>query len=442
MAIRSFLGGVRLASHTKNQNHHIEVLSCPVSNTLYIPLQQHIGTPCQPCVEVGQRVLRGQKIGDLPQDKLGVPVHASVSGVVKEFVKLPLFNGTDGLCCVIENDGLDERCSADWKTGKVDELSPEEIVAAARHAGIVGMGGAAFPMYAKINAPEKNHIDTLVVNGAECEPFLSCDHALLLHHTKRIIIGIRATLKALGIQSAYVAIEANKKDAIKVMADALSQERQISLCQLPVKYPQGAEKQLVYAVTGRKVAPGKLPLSVGVVVQNVATIAALADALEGKACDERILTVYGDAVSKPQNILVRVGTPISSVFEACGGLMPEAAKIISGGPMMGIAQRDLASPVVKSTSGLGVLGVKSATLPEETPCILCGACSTGCPMRLMPNYLLDALHNHDAEKGKTHYATACIECGVCSYLCPARRPLVQGIRRLKAEISSAHVHKG
>jgi len=375
-----------------------------------LPLLQHIGSPCLPWVAVGERVLRGQTLGAPPEGKLGARVHAPVSGKVRGFERRTLVSGNAGPCVIIENDGLDEA----FPTEK-----PDSIIQAAINAGLVGMGGAGYPSHIKL-APGKP-VDTLIVNAAECEPYLTCDASLIAEHTDKLLTGIRAAQKALGAERVIIGIENEPSQALT--------DSGITLKKLPRFYPQGAEKQLIYTVTKRKVPLGKLPADIGVTVFNAATLAALADALEGRPCTQRLLTMAGGAVKNPCNIWVKVGVPIGAVLDCCGGFTEEPGKIIAGGPMMGTAQQNLNAPVVKTTSGLLAFTAKEAALPGETNCIRCGFCVQGCPMRINPIAIYDS--RSDSAMSKKHNASACIECGCCAYTCPAKIPLVQGIRLAK-----------
>ncbi|MCL2433669.1 MAG: electron transport complex subunit RsxC [Clostridia bacterium] len=384
-----------------------------------VPLQQHIGAACLPRVALGERILRGQLLGEPPEGKLGARVHSPVSGRIMGFEQRTLLSGSIGPCVIIENDGLNEAAPADWPVGTPSQLSPDEIRLAARQAGLAGMGGAGFPSHIKLAPPQK--VDTLIVNAAECEPYLTCDACLLAEHTAKVITGIRAAQKALGAERVIIGIEGEPPQGLANSG--------IAIKSLPHSYPQGGEKQLIHTLTKRKVPLGKLPAEVGVTVFNVATLAALADALEGRPCTERLLTVAGGAVNTAYNIWVKTGTPIGAVFDYCGGFSGESGKIIAGGPMMGVAQPNLSAPVVKTTSGLLAFTQQEALLPEETNCIRCGFCVEGCPMRINPIAIYNA--RTDPPQAKKHNARACIECGCCAYICPAKIPLVQGIRLAK-----------
>ena len=408
---------------------HVAVRVMPPPTLVAIPLRQHIGAPCLPLVEAGGRVLMHQRIGGVPPGALGACVHASVSGVVQSIKPFRLTSGLTCDCVVIENDFLDEKAPCDWSTGEADALTPAQIIEAAVGAGLVGMGGAAFP--AAIKLSPKSPVDTLILNGAECEPYLSCDNRLMLEEAELILRGTKAAMRTLGANTCLVAIEKNKPKAIAAMREAANGSN-IDVRPLPARYPQGSEKQLIDTLLHRRVPLGKLPADIGVVVFNVGTMAALARALSGVPCTERILTVAGDAIAAPCNLLVRTGTSLADVFETAGGFTTDPGKLIAGGPMMGVAQPDLSAPVMKSTSGLLAFSPKTAALPEPTACIRCGLCTRQCPMGLRPGTLADAWQAHDQEALARLQAKACIECGNCSYICPARRPLVQAIRMAKA----------
>jgi electron transport complex protein RnfC len=367
---------------------------------------------------------------------VSVPCHSSVSGTVKAIEMRPDIAGKPSLSIVITND-FEDRLSPEIKPrGTVESLSAAELLGIVRDAGIVGMGGAAFPTHIKLSPPPDKKIDTVIVNGAECEPYLTADHRVMLEHPQGVVYGLRAVMKILGVSKAFIALEANKPDAAAAMREAAKGE-DIRVITLKVKYPQGAEKQLINAVTGRQVPSGGLPMDVGALVVNAGTAYQISLAIEkGMPLLERVVTISG-SVAQPSNFLVRLGTPLSHVFAQAGGFNSEIVKVIAGGPMMGITQCSLEAPVVKGTSGLLALDVHVARPTEETPCIRCGKCVAACPMGLQP-YLVSAYANacrfEDAEKFN---AMDCIECGCCAYTCPANRHLVQSIRLAKTQILNA-----
>ena len=431
----SFKGGVhplRRIHHGKFLSEHRPIEKCSVPEEVIIPLSQHIGAPSKPIVSPGDKVDMGQMIAEAG-GFVSVPCFSSVSGTVSEISPRPHISGRDSMAIVIKNDFEDRLCPSVKSKGALDSLEPKQIIDLIRDAGIVGMGGAAFPTHVKLSPPPEKPIDTIIVNGAECEPFLTADHRIMLEHPDDVVFGLKAIMKALCVEKAYIGIEDNKRDAIAAMAEATKDES-IDVLTLKAKYPQGAEKQLIYAVTGRQVPSGKLPMDVGAVVVNAGTAYQIAQAIRlGMPLFERVVTVTG-SVNTPSNLLVRLGTPISHVIGHVGGLSGQIQKVISGGPMMGITLYSLDAPVMKGTSGILALDENMARPAEQSPCIRCGKCVDICPMGLLP-YLISA----NAEKNRFDEAEKvnaldCIECGSCSYICPANRHLVQAIRLAKSEI--------
>ena len=397
-----------------------------------IPLQQHIGAPAKALVAAGDHVKVGQKIGEAG-GFVSAPVHASVSGRVYAVQDAMLANGSMVPAVIIDNDYQDEwvelHPSDHPETLKADEL--RQIV---REAGIVGLGGATFPTAVKLSPSGGKKIEKLIINGAECEPFLTADHRLMLEKAADIIDGVRLMMLALETDEALIGIENNKQDAIDILtAEAGRAGGGIKVVGLPVRYPQGGEKQLVYALTRRQVPNGGLPLDVGVVVCNVGTVYAIDQAIRtGKPLIERVTTV-GGLVNNPGNFLVRIGTPIDHLIEACGGLQPHVRQFIYGGPMMGMAIARFDIPVTKGCSGLVALA-NAAKEPDESPCIKCGSCRFACPMKLFPSRI-DAFQRHGRlEEAEKLGVMNCIECGCCTYVCPAKRSLTQSMRTAKAGI--------
>ena len=404
----------------------------PPPDRVVIPLIQHIGAPCEPVIadettlSKGDKVDLGQKIGDT-EAFVAAPVHASVSGEVVEIGEARLSDGRVVPAIIIESDGEDRLSEDIGPTGELANLSPGEIKDIIREAGIVGMGGAAFPAHVKYSPPEGATLDTIIINGCECEPFLTCDDRVMLEYPGEIVFGLEAILKATGAERGIIGIEANKPEAIEAMRTAVG-DSGYEVVPLQVKYPEGAEKQLIKAITGREVPSGGLPLNVGVVVNNVATAVAIARAIKsGTPVYERVVTVSGDVVARPANLLVRVGTPIRALFEYCGGFTESPARILSGGPMMGQAIADLDIPVVKGTSGILALSDRVAAMEEEEPCIRCGRCVDVCPTYMMPLFAA----RYPDEEALGYNPLDCIECGSCSYICPANQRLLPRIRLTK-----------
>ncbi|MGE5494242.1 MAG: electron transport complex subunit RsxC [Burkholderiales bacterium] len=430
----SFKGGVHPLSsmhHGKHLTQDRPIMACSVPEEVIIPLSQHTGAPSKPVVSPGDRVDMGQLIAQA-EGFVSVPCYSSVSGTVKEIARRPHISGVLSQSIVITND-FEDRLSKDIKSkGSLESLSPKQIIDMIKDAGIVGLGGAAFPTHVKLSPPPDKKIDTLIINGAECEPYLTADHRIMLEHPEKVVLGVKAVMKALGVANAVIAIEDNKKDAIAAIRKASSG---INVATLKVKYPQGAEKQLIYAVTKRRVPSGKLPMDVGVVVVNVGTAYQIALTLEtGMPLIERVVTVTG-SVKQPSNFLVRIGTPLSHVIEQAGGFVGDIEKVIAGGPMMGIAQSNLNAPVIKGTSGILVLSTSEARMMEESPCIYCGRCVDVCPMGLEPYLLNNYAAKGDFEAAEKRHVMDCMECGGCTYICPAHRYLTQRIKLAKSEIA-------
>jgi electron transport complex protein RnfC len=396
---------------------------------------------------VGDYVKLGQVIGE-SEGFVSAPVHASVSGKVVAVGRFSHASGVDQPAVAIESDGLDQWCESSAQPD-LKALSAEAIREIARKAGIVGLGGATFPSHVKLSPPPDKPIDTLIVNGCECEPYLTADHRLMLERSEAVVYGLCAMALAVGAKKAFIAIEDNKPDAIIAMRAALEEARKLphgfvladigaTVQALPTKYPQGAEKQLIWAVTGRAVPSGKLPMEVGCLVHNVGTAVALADAFRlGQPLIERLVTVTGSIVNNPGNYLVRLGTPVSEVLAHAGGLTGEIGKLVLGGPMMGLAQVSDSVPVTKGTSGILVLNVAEAKLPTSGPCIRCARCIQACPMFLQPLYLGKFADRGFWEEADKAGVKDCIECGSCAFVCPAKIPLVQKIRLVKASIAAA-----
>ncbi len=398
-----------------------------------IPLQQHIGAPCKPLVEVGAQVLRGQKIGD--GEGLCVPVHASVSGVVTAIEKRPHPSGQMILSIVIENDFKDT--SVPMEERSVDKMSHDDILAAIREAGIVGMGGAAFPGNVKALSAMKN-VDTLIANACECEPYITADDTLLRTNPDHVLRGMKILHQILQPQHVILAVEDNKQAAIEMVKKHLPDFPEIELRVLPTRYPQGAEKQLIQALTGREVAPGKLPVSVNCAVFNVSTYAAIYKAVcLGMPLTQRFVTVSGEAIGRPQNFVVRIGTPFELLIKEAGGLNDKTERVINGGPMMGVAQSDLSVPVLKATNSILCL-LKDVNGAAENPvCIRCGKCVDACPMKLQPLYLYRYQKAGNLKELERLNVMDCIECGSCAFTCPGKLPLVEKFRIAKKEIREA-----
>jgi len=419
---------VRLAENKHySENKAIEKLPLPAK--VYLPLIQHLGKICNPEVKTGDTVTLGQKIASI-QANVYAPIHATISGKVVAIQDWPhpVLGRTKAI--VIEGDGQNDESTFRLKDQEeIDKLSPEDIRKIVLNAGIVGMGGASFPTHIKLNPPKP--VDTLIVNGAECEPYLTSDARLMVEKTKEICAGIFLVAKCLGAREIYIGIEENKPEAIKAFSDIAGIKVEI----LKSEYPQGGEKQLIQNILGKEIPRGKLPFDIGVLVQNVATLYAIYEAVyKGKPLIERIVTVTGSCVESPKNLLVRLGTPIKNLIEFCAPLKEEPKKIIIGGPMMGVAQYTDEVPIIKSSAGLLLMNKKEARVLEEDPCIRCAACIRGCPVGLMPCQINLASEKSLWNLTKEYGAGDCIECGICNYVCPSKRRLLQTIKRAKLEV--------
>lgn len=414
----------------------VAIRSLPVPGQVVIPVQQHIGAPARILVEKGETVRAGQMIAR-GEGFISANIHASVSGKVIKIDKMIHVSGYKKTSVVIKVDGDEwlEGIDRSANIGKVIKLDREEIVRKVNEMGIVGLGGATFPSHVKLMLPRGRNAELLIVNGAECEPYLTSDHSLMLEKGCEILIGIKTMMRALEVRRAVIGIESNKKDALDHLADMAEGFRGIQVQGLKVKYPQGGEKQLIRAITGREVPSGALPVDVGAVVFNVATMFAVYEAIQkNKPLIERMVTVTGKGLKNPGNYLVRIGTPVSAVIDAAGGIPEGTGKIVAGGPMMGKALNSLDVPVTKGISGILLLPGSESRRREVQPCIRCSKCTTVCPMGLEPYLLMSMGERELFERMEEEMAMDCIECGSCSYICPAGRPLLDFIRLGKSGI--------
>ena len=431
----SFFGGI----HPKENKHYAEnvpLQDFPEPATVVIPMAQHIGAPCKPLVKKGDAVTVGQMIGD--GEGLCVPVHASVSGKVKAVQLQPHTSGTSVMSVVIENDFTQTLCpDIQPRTAQqVEALSAEELMQIIRNAGIVGMGGATFPTHVKLSSG-LGKVDTIIVNISECEPYIVADDVLCREFPAQVISGLKIIMRILGLKSAHIAMEDNKAAAAKALKWEIDPADGIVLDILPAKYPQGAEKQLIMAVTGREVPSGGLPAAVGCAVFNGATCKAIHDAVyDGMPLVRRIVTVSGDIVMEPKNLMVPIGTSFNDLLEAVGH-RENPYKVLSGGPMMGAAQYDLSVSVIKGTNAVTILGKNNKYVVEQSRCIRCGKCIDVCPMHLMPVLMYKSLQSGSVDEMKAQNMMDCIECGCCAYTCPACVPLVLAFRAGKQHIRDA-----
>lgn len=433
----TFKGGIHLDGH-KELTSGLPTIAARLPDRVYIPLSQHIGAPCTPLVVVGDAVKKGQMIG-VGKGFVSAPIHASVSGKVVAIEVMEHPGGSFVPCIVIENDHQEEWAESVQPAANPESLTPEEIRQIILEAGIVGKGGATFPTHVKYAPVEGRLVRTVILNGVECEPWLTSDHRLMMERAERIVAGLGYILRAVGCEQGIIAIEENKMDAVAVMMKAVdaAKNQNIQVVVMQEKYPQGSEKQLIYACTGKEVPVGGLPLAVGVVVNNVGTAAALADAVErGIPFIERNVTVSGPGIRNPGNYRVRIGTLFSELIEESGGYQGEVEKIIAGGPMMGRTVFTDRLPVVKGTSGI-ILLCKDEAKGQEYPCVRCAKCIDACPAFLEPTSLARLAKRQAWVEAEAADVMSCIECGSCVYVCPSNIPLIQHIRRAKQAVLAA-----
>lgn len=430
-AKKTFRGGVHPFEHKEmTENLAFEVMPDPP--TIIVPLSQHIGKQANPIVKKGSEVKAGSVIAE-PQGFVSIPIHASVSGKVMNIHREANTSGYPKDAVIIQSNGTTEIEKfevMDYKT-----VTSKEIIERVRLAGLVGQGGAAFPTFIKLSPPEGKKIDYVILNGCECEPYLTRDYRLMLEKAEDVVVGLSLIMKAVGVEKGIIGIEDNKPDAIFKLVEVTKRFPNIKVEVLETKYPQGAEKMLIKACTGREVPPGKLPMDVGVIVQNIGTATAIYDAVvKGEPQLFAALTVTGKGVNNPKNLFVKVGTPIQEVLDYCGGVKDNAVKVIVGGPMMGVAQFDFSAPVMKATSGIVVLTKEEVQEHPETPCLKCGKCIEACPINLVPTRLSRFSQLEKFEEAEELNITSCMECGTCTFTCPANIPLVQWIRLGKQKV--------
>ncbi len=405
-------------------------------DVMVYPLSQHIGAPAKAVVAVGDRVLKGQLIAEAG-GFISAPVFSSVSGTVKAIENRLVVNGNNDECIIIENDRENETVSDFGKDRSLDSLSAEDIVDIIKKAGIVGLGGAGFPTGVKVSPKNANNIDTVIINGSECEPYLTSDYRLMLERNEEIIKGIKAVLKALPNAKAVIGIENNKPEAIKILDEKTSGEDKISVCPLKTKYPQGGERQLIYAITGRKINSKMLPADKGCIVLNTASCYAIYEAVyKNMPLIHKVMTITGEAVHSPCNVDVPLGVSHSYVLEKCGGAKDDVVKFISGGPMMGMAMSSLDVPVVKTSSSILAFSKDDVAALPQSACIHCGRCVKACPQILVPQMMAKAVRGQNMNRFDELGGMECIECGCCTYVCPAKIPLTQMFKLGKAELRS------
>lgn len=436
--LKTFRGGVH-PPILKDSTVDKSIKRTPLPKKVTIPLLQHTGSPCESLVNIGNHVRTGQIIGR--SDKyISSPIHASISGTVTAIGECPhpVLGGFKAIS--IESDGKDDLDPSIKKRRDANSLAADEIRKIIKDAGIVGLGGAAFPTHVKLAPPKEKPIDSVILNGAECEPYLTCDHHLMLEKTAEIIEGLRVIMELTGASNAYIGIESNKIGAAFILEKVLREKRfdkmKVKIVLLKTKYPQGAEKSLIKSILHREVPPGGLPFDVGCIVSNVGTAFAIYEALfEGKPLYERIVTISGSSITEPSNLLVRIGTPIKDLVDICGGFRKDVRKIIFGGPMMGLAQLTLDMPIIKGTSGVIFLSKDDIKEYEEAACIRCARCVDVCPVNLVPTDIARLVKKEKYRAAIEYNIEDCIECGGCSYECPSKIPLFQWIKIGKLEVS-------
>lgn len=429
--LKTFKGGMHIPDH-KEDTCHIPVRKIDGAPVHIFPLQQHIGARCEPTVQVGDYVTVGQVIAD-SEAFLSVPIHSSVSGTVVDIKPHVHPSGAEVMSIFVENDFQDKPCG-DIVPIKLEGMTKQDIVHRIRMGGIVGMGGAGFPTHVKLSPPDDKPITHLIVNAAECEPYLTSDHRRLLEQGEEVLDGLKICMSLLGLDTGYIGIEANKMDAVKHLSEIA--DSSIRIVPLKTKYPQGGEKQMIKAVCGKKVPMGGLPADVGVIVINVDTAYEISKLFKtGMPVTSRIITVAGDSIASPCNLDVKLGTPFEFVINQAGGFGEEPKKVIMGGPMMGNAVYSLEVPTIKTTSAILALCKTASVYDQDSPCIRCGKCVKACPMNLMPLYLGSYAADGDLENCERYKIMNCIECGICSYLCPGRRNPLQSIRIAKQKIN-------
>jgi electron transport complex protein RnfC len=430
--LNSFQGGVHPEEY-KNLTENLPFEQMPNPKQIILPLSQHIGKPAKALVAKKDEVKAGQLIAEA-EGYVSAPIHSSVSGKVKVIEDEPNVSGFPKESIVI--DAVEENEFEKFPVLDPKTITPEEIRERVKVAGIVGQGGAAFPTFVKLTPPKDKEIDYVILNGCECEPYLTRDYRLMMESPVKVLTGLSLIMKALNVTQGAIGIEDNKPEAIKKLSTAALVFPNISVEVVQTKYPQGAEKILIKAILNREVPPGKLPLDVGVVIQNIGTAVAINDAIvEGIPLINAPLTVSGLGINKPKNLFVPVGTPLNDVLDYCGGVKDNAVKVVVGGPMMGVTQYDFTAPIMKATSGILVLTKEEVNEHAETPCLKCGKCIEACPLGLMPTKLARYSQLDKLEEAEELDISVCMECGTCAYTCPANIPLVQWIRLGKKRVN-------
>lgn len=428
-ALKNFKGGIHPPAMKRTENQ--ESVEIPIPDRVTIPMRQHIGAECIPTVKKGDKVCVGQVIGDV-DSPLSVPIHASVSGTVEAVKLAPSASGQHLLSVVIKSDG---KQTVDPELKPIETRDPKEMIQAVRQSGLVGLGGAGFPTYFKLTPPPGDHFDLLLINGAECEPYITSDFREMVENPIGIIRGIELVLQMTGVERCIIGIEDNKQQAIDRLIKAAEHNPYIQIMKLRTRYPQGGEKQLIYAATGRKIAPGKLPSSQGVLVLSINTVSSIATYFDtGMPLVRRRVTVDGDAIREPKNIWVPIGISLEHLFRFCGGFSATPHAVIMGGPMMGVSQFSPENTILKQTNAVLVMSNHGLHREKESPCIRCGHCVDACPMQLLPFQLNQLILHERYKEALSLNLMNCIECGCCSYVCPASRFLVQSFRYGKSQV--------
>ena len=438
MGLATFIGGIHpYEGKELSEDKPIQFIVPEKGEEMVYPLSQHIGAPAKPLVAKGDHVLVGQKIGE-PGGFISACIISSVSGTVKSLEPRMVANGAMVPSIIVENDGMYETVEGFGEDRDPKTLSKEEIRNIVKEAGIVGLGGAGFPTHVKLTPKDESAIDTIIVNGAECEPYLTSDYRMMLEEPLSIIKGLNVILQLFDNAKGVIGIENNKPDAIQKMTELVKDEPRITVCPLLTKYPQGGERSLIYAVTGRKINSSMLPADAGCIVDNVDTVISIYNAVcKTTPLIRRIITVTGDAIANPQNYSVRTGTSYKELLEASGGFKTEPEKIISGGPMMGQALFNLEIPVTKTSSALTAMTKDEVAIHAPSACIRCGRCVSVCPSHVVPQMMMDAAERSDIERFTALNGMECCECGCCTYVCPAKRPLTQAFKEMRKVVAAS-----
>ncbi len=435
MGLATFKGGIHpYEGKEMSENKPVQVL-IPKGEMVF-PMAQHIGAPAKPLVKKGDRVLVGQKIGEAG-GFISANVICSVSGTVKAVEPRLMVNGTMVTSVIVENDGLDEKIEHFGEDRDYTKLSKDEIRSIVKEAGIVGLGGAGFPTNVKLTPKDDSKIDYILVNGAECEPYLTSDYRMMLEEPEKIVGGLKVILSLFDNAKGVIGIENNKPEGIKKLEELVKNEPRIEVRPLLTKYPQGGERSLIYAITGRKINSSMLPADAGCIVDNIDTVIAIYNAVcKQTPLIRKIITVTGDAIVNPQNFSVRLGTNYQELLEAAGGFKNDPEKVISGGPMMGQALFSLDLPVTKTSSALTCFSKDMVAAQEPTPCIRCGRCVSACPSHLVPPLMMNAAMKNNCEAFEKLNGMECMECGSCAYVCPAKRPLTQAFKDMRRQVAA------